>query len=98
MPKLVYPDFCPDCGNPLSYSRRRGWFEKLFARLFMIRVFRCHRCGARFYSPPAVIGRAPEKSHHRWNRLSRELSETASSSSECSGAATDVEHATREEG
>ena len=57
--KLVYPDSCPDCGYSLSRSRRRGWLERLCARWFKIAVFRCHRCGARFYSPPAVVVRAP---------------------------------------
>ncbi len=69
MPRLLYPDLCPDCGYTLSRSRRRGWFEKLVARLIKVRVFRCHRCGARFYSPPAVIVRAPAADSHHVREL-----------------------------
>ncbi len=64
MPQLLYPALCPDCGHTLSRSRRRGWFEKLVARILKIRVFRCHRCGARFYSPPAIVVHAPKTEHH----------------------------------
>ena len=55
MARLVYPEQCPDCGYTLSRSRRRGWIEKFLGHILKIAVFRCHRCGARFYSPPAVV-------------------------------------------
>jgi hypothetical protein len=68
MPKLIYPDLCPDCGYGLSPSRRRGWIEKLITRFFKIGVFRCHRCGSRFYSPPAVVVHAPKPDSVRASR------------------------------
>jgi len=59
MPHLLYPETCPKCGHSLARSRRRGIIERMF-RVLKIRVFRCHRCGARFYSPPAVVFNAGE--------------------------------------
>lgn len=59
MPKLLYPENCPECGHRLSRSRRRGILERVITRFFLLKVLRCHRCQARFYSPPAVMFHAP---------------------------------------
>lgn len=65
MAKLVYPADCPECGYILENSHRRGFFEKVLSRVFRVGVFRCHRCGVRFYSPPAVVVRAARQSTSR---------------------------------
>ena len=72
MPTLVYPDLCPDCGYNLSRSRRRGLIERVIARLLRIAVFRCRRCGARFYSPPAVVVHARKRSPARVTEVSED--------------------------
>ena len=48
-----------------------GLIEKVLAPILLIRAFRCHRCGARFYSPPAIVANA-RKSRNEEGKLGRD--------------------------
>jgi len=68
-PQLTFGPRCQRCWNKFHVSQRKGIWEKVFLRTFLLKPVRCYGCGRRCYSPvfmqvlprsaPAVAVAAP---------------------------------------